>query len=358
MLAASPHSEHWPVYSDDADGTSTFSCPSSGANCRGSLESLQFGVFFRRLQIRSVVARYHLVVTGLVDTKISLNGREIGECIYCGARDEPLSTEHAVPYGLNGPWTLLRASCETCAKITQRFERDVMRCLWPTVRNVLGMQSRRRDKRSPTRSPTLPLVLLRDGVKEVVQVPRTQYPTYLATPLFPPPGSFWSGKPVRGVFANLEMMHVCGPTFQQASKDYPGANFVGAHTNFSGEDFARTVAKIGFCAAVSALGLGAFTHTPIRNVILGSDHCIGYWVGQWWGEPVNGIRGGLHEIRLMCSQPGSQIHAFVRLFAQFGAPEYHVLLGPADPQFVASSDWPSVWDTNQSSNASCELAID
>jgi hypothetical protein len=95
------------------------------------------------------------------------------------------------------------------------------------------MQSRRRDKRAPT----LPLVLLRDGVKEVVQVPRTQYPTYLATPLFPPPGIFWSGKPVRGVFANLEMIHLCGPTFQQASKDYPGADFVGAHTNFSAEDF-------------------------------------------------------------------------------------------------------------------------
>jgi hypothetical protein len=53
----------------------------------------------------------------------------------------------------------------------------------------------------------------------------------------------------------------------------------------------------------------------------------------------------------MCSQPGSQIHAFVRLFAQFGAPEYHVLLGPADPAFVASSAWPSVWDQNRLLNA-------
>jgi hypothetical protein len=40
-------------------------------------------------------------------------------------------------------------------------------------------------------------------------------------------------------------------------------------------------------------------------------------------------------------QPGAEIHAFVRLFAQFGAPEYHVMLGPADPTYVASSDWPA-----------------
>ena len=288
------------------------------------------------------VARYHSVVEGLIDNNVSLNGRYVGECIYCGERNATLGNEHAVPYGLNGPWTLLRASCDTCSKITTRFEHDVMKRLWPDVRNVLAMQSRRRDKR-PT---TLPLIVLRNGAKEVVQVPRTKFPTYLVTPTFPPPASFWSSRPVSGVFVNLDVIHLCGPTFQEASKEYPGADFVGAHTNFSPGDFARMVAKVGFCAAVFALGLGPFTNTPIRRIILGSDPCIGYSVGSSWKEPVNGTRGGLHEARVTCSEPGSHIHAFVRLFAQFGAPEYHVLLGPADPQCVASPDWPSIWDQN------------
>src|SRR6185437_11400674 len=269
-----------------------------------------------------------------------MNSREVGECIYCGARDAQLNTEHGVPYGLNGPWTLLRASCAACAKITTRFEHDVMRRLWPDTRNVLAMQSRRRDKRSQT----LPLVLQRDGVRDKVLIPRAKFPTYLPTPLFPPPAALWIGRPVSGVFANLQMIHLCGPTFKEASEEYPGAEFLGTHINFSAEDFARTLAKIGFCAAVSALGLGAFTNTPIREVILGSDPCIGHWVGSWWGENVNGTRGGLHEVRVMCSEPGSYMHAFVRLFAQFDAPEYQILLGPADPDFVASSSWPSVWD--------------
>ena len=111
---------------------------------------------------------------GLVDNYLKANSPDIGVCIYCGERDAPLSTEHAVPYGLNGPWTLLRASCKACADITTGFERDVMRCLLPHVRNVLAMQTRRRDKRSGT----LPLEVHRDGVKETALVPRNKYPTY------------------------------------------------------------------------------------------------------------------------------------------------------------------------------------
>ena len=212
---------------------------------------------------------------GIIDNPISPNARDVGECIYCGARDGPLSTEHAVPYGLNGPWTLLRASCAPCARITTKFEHGVMRHLWPDVRNVLAMQSRRPDKRSPT----CPLVLQRNAVQETVQVDRTKYPTYIATPLFPPPAALWNPKPVRGVFWNLEMIHLCGPTFREVSKDYPGCGFVGMRTNFSAEEFGRLLAKIGLCAGVAAVGLGAFTNTPLRSIILGTDQCIGHWSG-------------------------------------------------------------------------------
>src|SRR5882724_4411908 len=99
-----------------------------------------------------------------------------------------------------------------------------MRSLWPDIRNVLAMQSRRGEKRSLT----LPLVVQRDGVREIIQVPRSEFPTYLNTPLFPPPAVFWRSQPVRGVFTNLDTIHVAGPTFEQASQRYPGADFVGA----------------------------------------------------------------------------------------------------------------------------------
>ena len=57
------------------------------------------------------------------------------------------------------------------------------------------------------------------------------------------------------------------------------------------------------------------------------------FVGKWSLSSVMHVDRG----------PGADFFEFVRLFAQFGAPEYHVLLGPADPRFVASSDWPAQW---------------
>jgi hypothetical protein len=200
------------------------------------------------------------------------------------------------------------------------------------------MQTRRKNKRSTT----LPLEVHRDGIVETVQVPRTKYPTYFPALLFPKPGVFWTDVPVPGVFSDLRLLHLAGPTFAEASKEYPGAHFVGARMNFSADDFARLIAKIGYCAAVASVGL-AFTSTPLRNVILGKDDCINHWVGSWWGEPVNHAGGGLHQIRITHEMPGHKLHAIIRLFAQFGVPEYHVVLGPADPTYVTSDYWPKQW---------------
>jgi hypothetical protein len=262
------------------------------------------------------------------------NARDIGECIYCGVRDEPLRREHAVPYGLNGPWTLLRASCDACAKIAHAFERDTMRSLWPSVRNVLAMQTRRPKERVAM----VPLVVIKDGVRETVQVPRERYPLYLPTPLFPAPGIVCDRPLRRGVFTNLDTLHLAGPSMKEASTEYPGAEFVGAHTNFSPEAFSRTIAKIAYCGAVSALGVAAFVTSPIKAVILGHDEHIGHWVGCWEGQEINPA-SGLHALRILCGADNT-IHVILRLFAQFGAPEYHVVLGQAAPSFVASEKWP------------------
>jgi hypothetical protein len=47
---------------------------------------------------------------------------------------------------------------------------------------------------------------------------------------------------------------------------------------------------------------------------------------------------GLHALTIRAA--GTDIHVIVRLFAQFGGPEYHVVLGTADPTFAMSAEWP------------------
>lgn len=263
---------------------------------------------------------------------IPSNARDVGECIYCGFVGDNLGTEHAVPYGLNGPWTLLRASCLRCAGITSRFERDTLRGLLSAIRPVLAMQTRHSKKRPAS----IPLVLESDGAKKTIQVSPTEFPLYLPTPLFPPPGVLAGTPPSPEISAKLSFVHVAGPSFEEVGRRH-GVDFVGARLTFSPQEFARTLAKIAFSAAVYALGTAPFTHTPIRRVILGEDPCVGHWVGSWTGEPVNEAKG-LHAMQIRAS--GSDVHVILRLFAQFSAPEYYVVLGPADPDFVNSEAWP------------------
>lgn len=264
---------------------------------------------------------------------VPANARDIGECVYCGVSDGPLRREHAVPYGLNGPWTLLRASCDRCAAITHRFERDTLRGLLPTIRNVLAMQTRRQHERTKTVS----LVLASRGTRRVVQVPPPEFPLYLPTPRLPSPGVVAGRSPTEGIPTELDFIHIAGPSFEEVSRRYGDVDFVGARLTFSGDEFARTLAKIAFCGGVYALGLAPFKDTPIRRVILGEESSIGHWVGSWDGEPINEAKG-LHAMQVRAS--GSDVHVVLRLFAQFGAPEYHVVLGPADPAFVKSEAWP------------------
>ncbi len=263
---------------------------------------------------------------------IRKNARDVGQCIYCDARDVPLSTEHAVPYGINGPWTLLRASCQRCADITHRFERDSLRGLFQAVRIVLKMQTRRPKKRPST----LPLVLEYKGVQRTVQVSLTDFPLYLPIIRLPQPGSVTNARAYADS-VNIDFKHLTGLSFESVSQRYADVDFVGARLSFAPEEFARTLAKIAFCAGVFVLGFEPLHQSPIRKVILGEDRDVWRWVGSWTGDQMN-MPEGLHAMQIRAS--GSDIHVILRLFAQFGYPEYHILLGSADSEFVSSDAWP------------------
>ena len=246
---------------------------------------------------------------------------DIGECIYCGSQEPPLSTEHAVPYALNGPWTLLHASCAKCAKTTHHFERDCTRGLFGSSRIALAMQTRR-----PTQRPdTLPLFVQAGGEKRVLEVSHEEFPFYLPMITLPPPGAA-TGLPPRAIEpkdVNLSFTHLSGPSFEEVRAKY-GAEFAGTRLNFEPQGFGRMVAKIAFCAAVYTMGLEALRLSPIRAAILGEDPNVGYWVGSWILDPQTQPKG-IHAMKVRKS--GTAFHVILRLFAQFGAPEYHVVLG-------------------------------
>lgn len=267
---------------------------------------------------------------------VPINAPDIGECIYCGASEseERLQTEHAIPYGLNGDYTLLRASCDECAKSTSRCEREALRGLLPAIRNVLGMRTRRRKKRAKT----LSVVLESADSQSTIEVLPTAFPLYLPTPVFPAPGVVVGRLPSPGTLSGLRFRHVAGPTFEEFAKEHPGAQFVGSRVTYAPDEFARMLAKIGYCIAVYSLGISPLRESPIRKVIRGEDPCVGHWVGSWTGDPVNPEKG-IHAAQVEANMNGDELHVVMRLFAQFGAPEYHVALGQVKSEYVNSADW-------------------
>lgn len=258
--------------------------------------------------------------------------RVVGECIYCARTDVPLGKEHAVPFGINGDWTLVCASCGECATITSQIEHDTLRGLWPAVRGVLALRTRRPRKRPKS----LPLVLEKGGEQTTIDVQLSEFPTYLPIPVFPPAREVAGYANVPHQESVLQFYHICGPTFEDVIAQYPGTEFVGARLRFHPELFARTLLKIAFCAAVHVIGIDALRQSPAREVILGHDRDVFRWVGSWTGEQMT-TTDGLHQIIVRAS--GRDIHVFVRLFGQFGAPEYHIVLGPAADSAVSSPDW-------------------
>ena len=155
---------------------------------------------------------------------IPKNSPRVGECIYCGDTAPPLTREHAVPFGLNGEWTLLEASCDLCAKITKRFEGDTLRGLLPTIRVALAMKTRRPEKRPKT----LTLVLEKDGGRTTVELPPSEFPLYLPTPIFPP---VRDDAPVGDPPVEMRFIHLGGPPFESVAVRYP-SEFVGARISF------------------------------------------------------------------------------------------------------------------------------
>lgn len=217
--------------------------------------------------------------------------------------------------------------------ITHRFERDSLRELLPAFRTVLRMQTRQPKKRPKT----LPLVLELRGVQRTIQVPLTDFPLYLPMPRLPQPMAVTGDHVAYRASVKMEFIHVAGPSFETVSQRYTDVDFVGARLSFAPEEFARTLAKIAFCTGVYALGLEPLRNSPVRQIILGNDRDVWRWVGSWTGDQINEPKG-LHAMQVRAS--GSDIHVILRLFAQFGAPGYHIVLGAADPAFVSSAAWP------------------
>lgn len=250
----------------------------------------------------------------------------IGRCIYCFSDQGKLQDEHVIPYGLNGTWELVDASCGDCADITSKFERDVLRKAFLAPRAVLGFRSYRKS-RMPTH---LPLMLDRGNGSETLQVPADDHPGIAVLPKFPPPAWLNNRSTKRGIdLIGGDPVHFGAIDPLSLVKKYRGSKLT-VEVGYEPTSFARMVAKIAYGYAVAAFGLPAVRNSYLLPSILGTADDIGTWVGSTEGymAELNPKPEGRVTHMVRTDTLNGDIVAYVRLFAWAVPSEYLVVIAP------------------------------
>jgi glutaredoxin len=153
----------------------------------------------------------------------------VGRCIYCGAGAENrLSREHIVPIGLGGGLVLSKASCESCSKITQKFEEICLRKIFLPYRVYVGLMRHRKE--------------LRESIKEngeFLIIPR----------IFGEPGLI-CGRPPGNPLVFTYLLYADGQEI-----DHHVQRLAAGEICFDMAAFARMLAKIAHSYVVAELGL-------------------------------------------------------------------------------------------------------
>jgi len=252
----------------------------------------------------------------------------IGKCIYCLTSSHPLQTEHIIPYALNGPWILRRATCEKCAAITSSIELIILRGSLNLFRAGLDFQTRRKELRPTTW--TLPVT--RDGTEEIWTIPTTEYPVFLDLPVYELP-AHQTGKTIeRGI--NYVAHPLVIPNFQSVSEALKnrGVTSFTLKNTWEPHAFARFLAKVAYGFAVSFYGLDNLQEAYVLPYILDENQSdIGRYVGSDTTKPHEGKH--FYEIDLF--RRGLEIIERIRLFGTLPVPDYIVVVGRLrDPKNV------------------------
>jgi hypothetical protein len=268
--------------------------------------------------------------------------RHIGHCIYCGRSDyadgetRKLGDEHVIPFGLNGDILLTDASCQACERITGHVETITLGHHLIGPRRVMGLQSRTRPARQPK---TLPIFAIEPGGGRgrghKVQIEVDDFPTALfMLPLATPPIlSLVAGRPVE-IPRHPPFVHWFRYDGALLREKYGVAHW--ATQSLDMRYFCRMLAKIGHAFAVFELGVDGFT-PMLTDIIRDPDRSSRAAIGFIGGlHPAPPAPRSLHEMKVgRATIAGGPTFVVVRLrlFAQFGAPVYSVVVGvpPGDP---------------------------
>ena len=248
---------------------------------------------------------------------------KVGRCIYCGVDDVELTDEHIIPLGLGGNWILPKSSCKSCATITGKLEQFCLRPMLGNLRIRLNLPTRR-PKDRPTE---LPIEFIRiNGQRETEIVRAHEAPFVCLGYRFPAPGILRGAIPAQ----DYEDGELIAKFINEGASKYmsPEGQKVKIGT-INILEFTRMLAKIAHSYAVAEFGLDVFTPF-LPDLILGKSTITPYLVGGDKSDaPLLDSEPALHHVYWQdCLVNGVQyILVAIRLFAIFGMPRYHAVVG-------------------------------
>jgi hypothetical protein len=244
-----------------------------------------------------------------------------GACIYCGARGVSLTDEHVVPLALGGQHILEGASCQPCADITTKFERDVARDMWGDARNSYNVPSRRKKERKTH-------IVLSDPANSMrgVKVPYAEYPAAIVFYKMSRAGLLEGMPNTLDISTRWQLVAVTddakAKTFQEKFGVPLTAKF--RHMPIS---FARLLAKVGYCNLLTTLDPGDFRPICLPYIV-GNQKNLSYVVGGTLDitEP-DAVGYRLSTVGFCDGPERLMLVTEIRLFANAYTPIYHVVVG-------------------------------
>lgn len=247
-------------------------------------------------------------------------------CIYCSdgrikqATKQKLGKEHIIPFGLGGLQILPRASCKKCERITGAFEQTCLHMMFGPTRIRLNLPTRRPEER-----PSELTLVLSDKTTPVEEriVPANEFPLVIPGLILPPPGILTGEKPHDRLVGEFWIGHGDNKTNEIMQQTGRGIRI----GTFNNHIFSQMLAKIAHSYAVAEWGFHSF-RPMLRDLIIGNSQTAQYWVGG--NSPIKPAdHTGLHRLELKREMLlGTEyVICYIRLFCNFGAPEYRVVVG-------------------------------
>jgi hypothetical protein len=245
----------------------------------------------------------------------------VERCIYCGKKDEKLTDEHIIPFGLNGFLLLKKASCEACAAITSKFEREILRT--SLIEPRIGLDLPTRNKKN--RPKFLELNVKKNGEGKIIQLePNENFSVMIFIKYLLP--AYIDGRKIeRGISVYATgMVQVSGPSIEDLKIKYDFDSF-SISTKWGANNFPRLLAKIAYGCAVAEFGYDNIEKNYVLPYIMGEQFD---GISEWVGTDPNNImtEKGFHTIRGGVNEK-MDIVIRIKLFAWWDVPEYLVVVG-------------------------------